>query len=182
MANREIFGQNKHDNNEQTEELEMAYQVEKLRADSASAGVRSLDGPELVDTTQGEKLDLFLLLNGVEVSGLLDKGDFLVVAPFGKGKEGRKVAETKVVYLGSKPEKIDIFGGDVHFIDLDPTRSLKVQIDFGANLRVNQKTSVLWSGAGKRLLIVDVRGRPLPDFGPGPKQQEMVRKMREKLF
>lgn len=167
VANRELFGQDKHDNSEQTEELERAYQVEKLR--------------ELGNGGENENLPLFSLLNGTETSGLVDRGDFLLMAPLGRTEEGRKVAEVKVTYLGSKPEKIDITGADVHLVDLDPTRSLKIQINLGANLKINQKSSAAWSGAGKRLLVIDVRGRPLPDFGPGAKHQELMKKMRKTL-
>lgn len=161
VANRELFGPDKE------EELEMAYQIEKLR--------------ELESRGQGKDLPLFLLLNGVEVAGIIDQKDYLVVAPLGRGTEGKKVAEVKITYLGSRAEKIEVAGGEVEIIDLDPTRSVKVQVGFGADLKVDKKSGVSWSGAGKRLLVVDVRGRPLPDFGPGARQQELMKKMRKTL-
>lgn len=173
VANRELFGQDKHDNSEQTEELEQAFQIEKLRA----ASVRQpADSGEPM-----ENLDLFLLLNGVETAGIIDQKDYLVVAPSGRGTEGRKVAEIKAVYMGTKGEKISVIGGEIEVIDLDPTRSVKVQVSLGADLKIDRKSGVSWSGAGKRLLVVDVRGRPLPEFGLGVRQQELMKKMRKVL-
>lgn len=167
MANREIFGEDKHDNSEQTEELELAYQIEKLR--------------ELESGGDVEDLPLFLLLNGVEVAGIIDQKDYLVVAPSGRGTQGRKIAEVRITYVGSKTEKMDVNGGEVEIVDLDPTRSLKIQVNFGADFRVDKKSSMSWSGAGKKLLVVDVRGRPLPELHVSVKQQEMIKKMRAKL-
>lgn len=168
VANREIFGEDKHDTSDQTEELETAYKIEKLR--------------ELESGGQEEDLPLFLLLNGVEVAGIVDQKDYLVVAPSGRGIEGRKVAEVRVTYVGGKAEKTDLKGGEVEIVDLDPTRSVKIQVNLGGDLRVDKKSSMSWSGAGKKLLVFDGRGRPLPDFGPSQKQQELVKKMRAKLL
>ena len=172
VANREIFGVDKDDNSEHADELETAYQVEKLR-ELGAASAKSSGEPK-------KDLSLFMQLNGVEASGLIDQQEYLLVAPLGWGNAGR-VAEVKLAYIGSKPEKIDVGGGDVLVHQLDPTRSLKIQVRLGGDLKIDGKSQAAWSGAGKKLLVFDSRGRPLPEFEPGEKQQEMIKKMKEGL-
>lgn len=158
MANREIFGESDED-----EELEIAYQIEKLRE---------------LGTGKGEDLSLFALLNGTEVSGLVDQKEYLIVAPMGRSPAG-KIAEVKLAYIGSKPEKISVSGGDVLVHEIDPTRSVKIEVILGSNLKISGKSKASWSGAGKKLLIFDSRGRPLPEILPSEKQREQVKKLKE---
>ncbi len=167
VANREIFGREKGDHSEQTEEIELAYQVEKLR--------ESMGNGEQPPSAQGsggaeEDLDLFLLLNGVEVVGTIDRKDYLAIVPEGRIPDGRKLAEIKINQLGlKKEEKFNIFFGELFIKELDPTVSYKVQVYPG---------KVSWTGAGKKVFVFDGRGRPLPDFGPGVKSQEIMKKIK----
>lgn len=169
VANREMLGENKRDNSGQTEELEMAYRVETLRA-----GREESDGV----------LNLFLLLNGTKTSGVIDRGEILVIVPVGRaGVSGRKIAEVKINYVGGKSsEKFSVFSDGVFIKELDSTLTLKLEINLGSDLRLDGKSKVSWGGAGKKLLVFDGRGRPISDFGPGVSTQELMKKIKGVLL
>ena len=71
-------------------------------------------------------------------SPIVDQKEFLIIFP-----PEKKNNEVNLTYIGAKTEKIKINFGEVKRIDLDETRSLKIQIG-----------KLTWTGAGKKLLFI----------------------------
>lgn len=130
VANREVFGESKGD-----EDLEQAYQIEKARE-------RGLG------ETAPEDASLDLLLNGYEVANVLEKDNFVIIAPVGKP------AQAEVWIYGEKVEKKNLPAREVTVIEIDPGRTTKI--------KVRGKNNLEWSGKDFKKVVFDLRGRPLP--------------------
>ena len=169
VANREVFGLGKPDSGEEEEQLELAYQIELARAGK-------LEG-------ERKQLPLSVLLNGFEVGNTVEGADYLVVAPTGKvGKGNKRTAmELTVSFNKEKQRKVEVLEGEVLAVGATKEQETKLTVRCFGLLRLFGRRDWKWEGAGKRVLVFDGRGRPLPQYEPGTGTREIMGNIRQQL-
>ncbi len=169
VANRDVFGETKSTSPEE-KQLEMAYDIEMARAGGVVLPGEQADWP------------LEILLNGLEVKDVFEGREFVVVAPVGLvGAKNKMAVEVELKIGVESSRKVKVNGGDVLVVPVLPDQSVRVKVRCGGSLKVGGKNEVIWSGGGKSRLVVDVRGRPLPNFAPDQDQQEAITKLKQAL-
>ncbi len=163
VANREIFGLSKSQS-DKDRELELACQIEEAK------------GKQLGELPKGAPLEI--LLNGYEVLGIFEGDDFVIVVPSGSVKGGKSQAGSAWIY-GEKTEEIKLPEGEVSVISVNPRYSTKIKVKLSSGWQIDRKSQVEWVGSGKKKIVFDIRGRPLPEYEVGKEQQENMRKLME---
>lgn len=147
IANREIFGVDR----ESQEELEHAFLVEQIRHKEYQGDL--------------QEMPLEVLMNASELTGVVEKGDELAIAPAGIPPAAGQVAMVVELTLDSdKPKKLNVLSGEILIVPVLKRNQIKLKVWTKGKLLINGKGDATWIGGGRINLIFDGRGRPVVSF------------------
>jgi hypothetical protein len=147
IANREIFGA---DSKSQVE-FEHAFLVEQIRHKEYTGSL--------------EDMPLEVLLNASELTGLVEKGEELAVAPGGiPPAVGQPAMIVELTLDSEKPKKIVVSSGEILVVPVLKRNQIKIKVGTKGKLLINGKNEASWIGGGRINLIFDGRGRPAMSF------------------
>lgn len=147
IANREIFGAD----HESTLELEHAFLVEQIRHKEFQGNL--------------EEMPLEVLMNASELTGVVEKGEELAIAPAGIAPQiGQTAMVVELTLDMEKPKKINVPAGEILIIPVLKRNQIKVKVWTKGKLLINGKSEATWIGGGRINLIFDGRGRPVVTF------------------
>ncbi len=152
LANFETFGPSEKPT-EEDKQLETAYRIEQIRE-------KQIDLPS-------KGLPVEVLLNGLEVAGLLEEDNYLLLVPTGKFPSGKIVLELQVILESEKVHKVTVASGDFLTIPVSSEGQIKLKIKSREGAKINNKTELTWEGTGKEKTIIDARRRPPPTWSGG---------------